>query len=85
MYNTLEFVLFQKRFMLANVSDTEQNLWWIPLTFTNMPQPDFYNTTPSHWLHKTSHLEIPIEAEQNHWVIFNIQETGINSSSEYGL
>lgn len=66
----------QKRFLLNNGSDEDGNMWWVPLTYTHLPQPDFFNTTPSHWLRAKPQLEIHLDLEPRHWIVFNIQQTG---------
>jgi hypothetical protein len=53
------------------------NLWWVPITYTSLENPDFNNTRPSFWLKATPALTLPhLSASADHWVIFNIQETG---------
>lgn len=61
--------------MLGNNSD-DVSLWWVPLTYTHMPQPDFVNTRPSHWLKAEQSIEINTEADAHNWMVFNIQRTG---------
>jgi len=74
-YEKKTVFISQRRFMLGNNSD-DDSLWWVPLTFTHMPQPDFVNTRPSHWLRAEQSIEITTEADTNHWMVFNIQRTG---------
>jgi hypothetical protein len=53
------------------------NLWWVPITYTSLENPDFNNTQPSFWLKATPTLTLPpLSAAADHWVIFNIHETG---------
>uniref|UniRef100_A0A1B6GWM4 Aminopeptidase n=2 Tax=Proconiini TaxID=565685 RepID=A0A1B6GWM4_9HEMI len=75
-YDNRTVTVSQKRFMLGNATDSDNSLWYIPLTFTNMPQPDFVTTRPSHWLRAEPSLEIPVDADSHHFIMFNIQETG---------
>ncbi|PNF37827.1 hypothetical protein B7P43_G09236 [Cryptotermes secundus] len=52
-------------------------LWWIPITYTSLENPDFDNTQPSFWMKATPELTLPpVSAGPDQWVIFNIQETG---------
>lgn len=53
------------------------NLWWVPITYTSLENPDFNSTQPSFWLKATPTFTLPpLSAAADHWVIFNIQETG---------
>uniref|UniRef100_A0A1B6M3I9 Aminopeptidase n=1 Tax=Graphocephala atropunctata TaxID=36148 RepID=A0A1B6M3I9_9HEMI len=75
-YKNRTVTVSQKRFLLGNTSEGDNSLWHIPLTFTNMPQPDFVTTKPSHWLRAEPSLEIQVDADDHHFIMFNIQETG---------
>lgn len=75
--------MFQSRFLLhdtKNVYKTEQpnnNLWWIPLTFTTSSKLDFSVTKPSHWFKPEEFMMITETGiSSNDWVLFNINETG---------
>ncbi|XP_063230213.1 aminopeptidase N-like [Bacillus rossius redtenbacheri] len=86
-YETGGANLSQKRFILfdseeeANGSDAASGqpppLWWIPVTFTTLEQPDFEDTRPSLWLGAEPSVALPqLPASEDQWVVFNIQETG---------
>jgi hypothetical protein len=52
-------------------------LWWIPITYTSLENPDFDNTQPSFWMKATPDFTLPpVSAGPDQWLIFNIQETG---------
>ncbi|XP_071539736.1 aminopeptidase N-like isoform X8 [Panulirus ornatus] len=72
--------LTQERFLLIkneNWTDSHDYKWWIPLTYTTQENPNFESTPPDVWM-KDSESQIMISSlpSQEHWVIFNVQETG---------
>nr|CAD7259496.1 unnamed protein product [Timema shepardi] len=89
-YETGSALLSQERFLLCAsepkttslskvaVKPTTPNpLWWIPITYTTMEQPDFETTKPSSWLGAEPSINLTgLPAGDQHWVIFNIKETG---------
>nr|CAD7593835.1 unnamed protein product [Timema genevievae] len=89
-YETGSALLSQERFLLCasepnttSLSEvaakpiTPGPLWWIPITYTTMEQPDFETTKPSSWLGAEPSKNLTdLPAGNQHWVIFNIKETG---------
>nr|CAD7394984.1 unnamed protein product [Timema cristinae] len=89
-YETGSAILSQERFLLCASEPkttslskagakptTPDPLWWIPITYTTMEQPDFETTKPSSWLGAESSINLTgLPAGDQHWVIFNIKETG---------
>lgn len=70
-------ITFQVRFMLGNNTDTNNSLWWVPLTYTSQDKRDFDNTHPTHWLKAEPNIELSdLQVAPNHWVLFNIKQTG---------
>uniref|UniRef100_A0A1B6CLC6 Aminopeptidase n=1 Tax=Clastoptera arizonana TaxID=38151 RepID=A0A1B6CLC6_9HEMI len=76
-YDSKEAIVSQKRFLMGNTTDTNNSLWWVPLTYTWLPQPDFETTTTNSWLkNNETSMVIDIEARSHQWVVFNIKQTG---------
>lgn len=74
------YLFFQKRFQYENISQEAESTWWVPLSYTNQEEADFTTTKPSHWLKAQGHITIDnLNTHSNHWVVFNINETGILS------
>ncbi|XP_015604734.1 uncharacterized protein LOC107272255 [Cephus cinctus] len=66
----------QQRFLLKPSNTTPTNVtWWIPLTFVSASNPDFENTTVTHWLGDESRT-IQVNDGVDEWILFNIQELG---------
>lgn len=66
----------QQRFKYLNHSKGE-NQWWIPISFTSQAGPDFETTKPLHWIKPKESLRIEhLNVQPNHWVVFNIRQTG---------
>ncbi|KAK9511955.1 hypothetical protein O3M35_000511 [Rhynocoris fuscipes] len=60
-----------------NTSQNVESDWWVPLSYTNQEKADFTTTQPSHWMKAEGHIRIDnLNTQFNHWVIFNINETG---------
>lgn len=76
-YDNNSAFVTQVRFMLGNNTDTNNSLWWVPLTYTSQDKLDFENTHPMHWLKAEPSIELPdLKVTPNHWVLFNIKQTG---------
>ncbi|XP_021941452.1 aminopeptidase N [Zootermopsis nevadensis] len=86
-YNTGTVHLKQERFLLRHKTENSttasppegegSTLWWIPITFTSVDNPDFNKTQPLFWMKATPTLTLPpLSAAPDQWVIFNVQETG---------
>ncbi|XP_068228727.1 aminopeptidase N-like [Palaemon carinicauda] len=69
-------IVSQKRFLFSNES-TEEETWWVPLTYTSQDNPDFHHTQTMIWM-SDEEREITIGSlpQKDQWVVFNIQETG---------
>ncbi|MPC23578.1 Aminopeptidase N [Portunus trituberculatus] len=70
----------QERFLLVkddNADDTHDYKWWVPLTYTGQDQPDFSQTQAKVWM-KDSEAQLTVTSlpPKDHWVIFNLQQTG---------
>nr|XP_053651337.1 aminopeptidase N-like isoform X1 [Cherax quadricarinatus] len=70
----------QERFLLVKEGDfksSEEYKWWVPLTYTGGDDPNFNETRAKVWMKDTETL-ITIQSlpTKDHWVIFNLQETG---------
>ncbi|XP_045117616.1 aminopeptidase N-like [Portunus trituberculatus] len=70
----------QERFLLVkddNSDDTHDYKWWVPLTYTGQDQPDFSQTQTKVWM-KDSEAQLTVTSlpPKDHWVIFNLQQTG---------
>lgn len=73
------FRLEQERFVYVhkNRKESENLLWWIPITYTTNKHLDFQNTRPSNWIPRTKIYEIDNRTLGDaDWYIFNIQQTG---------
>nr|CAD7423005.1 unnamed protein product [Timema monikensis] len=71
----------QERFYLKSserISNTQENRWWVPLTYTSQSELNFNSTTTRDWLRASQEnsLITDININATEWVIFNIQETG---------
>lgn len=76
-YDTNSAFVTQIRFMLGNNTDTNNSLWWVPLTYTSQDKLDFENTHPTHWLKAEPSIELSaLRVAPDHWVLFNIKQTG---------
>lgn len=74
-------IKFQARFMLGNNTDTNNSLWWVPLTYTSQDKLNFDNTQPTQWLKAEPRIELSdLQVAPNHWVLFNIKQTGETDS-----
>ncbi|XP_069957724.1 aminopeptidase N isoform X2 [Cherax quadricarinatus] len=70
----------QERFLMVakpNSNNSEEYKWWVPLTYTGGDDPNFNETRAKVWMKDTETL-ITIQSlpTKDHWVIFNLQETG---------
>lgn len=70
--------LSQQRFLLlGNDNNTNEQYWWIPITYTTQQKPDFNNTNTTLWIKKTpTEVLTNIPANENQWIIVNVQECG---------
>ncbi|XP_074096420.1 suppressor of ER stress-induced death isoform X3 [Cotesia typhae] len=91
-YKSGSAYLTQERFILQNnattvtlmgtneeIKDKNENedLWWIPITYTTEVIKNFNSTKPSNWMNAKYSLTLKnIDASDNQWIIFNILETG---------
>ncbi|KAK3853242.1 hypothetical protein Pcinc_040203 [Petrolisthes cinctipes] len=70
----------QERFLLTrqeNSEDTHDYKWWVPLTYTDQTEADFSQTQPKVWMKDSeAQITIPHLATKDHWVIFNLHQTG---------
>ncbi|KAK3857882.1 hypothetical protein Pcinc_035893 [Petrolisthes cinctipes] len=70
----------QERFLLTrqeNSEDTHDYKWWVPLTYTDQAEADFSQTQPKVWMKDSeAQITIPHLATKDHWVIFNLHQTG---------
>ncbi|KAK7793608.1 hypothetical protein R5R35_013591 [Gryllus longicercus] len=72
----------QERFLLrspenGSAASSEGPVWWVPLTYTSADSPDFESTRPALWMRAERSVVLPaLNASADHWLIFNIQETG---------
>lgn len=66
--------LSQERFLADGTTDDQK--WWIPLTYTTSSKPDFTQTKPSNWLSPTEETKEIAESDKDGWVLFNILQTG---------
>ncbi|KAK4302667.1 hypothetical protein Pmani_025262 [Petrolisthes manimaculis] len=73
-------VISQERFLLTrqeNSEDTHDYKWWVPLTYTDQAEADFSQTQPKVWMKDSeAQITIPHLATKDHWVIFNLHQTG---------
>lgn len=73
--------LFQERFLLQSKKDPNPNeqLWWVPLSFTDAEKLDFETTKPKYWMKAEKYLNLQtLDVSPDSWVIFNVKETGNN-------
>ncbi|CAH2070908.1 unnamed protein product, partial [Iphiclides podalirius] len=76
-YDENKITLTQKRFYVNSTSESDE-LYKIPITLTTGLSPNFENTKPSFIMHnKTETFDVQIRSTVRHWVIFNVQETGL--------
>ncbi|XP_045589686.1 aminopeptidase N isoform X2 [Procambarus clarkii] len=74
-------IVSQERFLLVKEAlvseDTHVYKWWVPLTYTGGDDPNFNNTQVKVWMKESeTHITIPSLPNKDHWVIFNLRETG---------
>ncbi|KAK3860173.1 hypothetical protein Pcinc_033761 [Petrolisthes cinctipes] len=73
-------IISQERFLLTrqeNSEDTHDYKWWVPLTYTDQTEADFSQTQPKVWMKDSeAQITIPHLATKDHWVIFNLHQTG---------
>jgi len=50
--------------------------WWIPISFTTQSNSAFSDTAPRVWLNPENALSLFEIADENHWVIINLQQSG---------
>lgn len=61
-------------------STDDKPIWIIPITYTSEPELKFDVTKPSHWL-RSEKMEIDhFNMSYSHWLIVNIQQTGMFKS-----
>ncbi|VVC38461.1 Hypothetical protein CINCED_3A009639 [Cinara cedri] len=81
-YEDDTLIISQSRFVLHDAktgdkNDQPKNLWWIPLTYTTATKLEFSVTRPNLWF-KPEEMMMMTETgiPADHWVLFNINETG---------
>lgn len=84
-YDTGEVILKQEHFR-PDIEYNKENAidddkWWIPITFTTQSNPDFSNTTPTHWLRPQDENITINGIDPNDWVMVNLQQMGEHSST----
>lgn len=68
--------LSQERFLLRNPKSIATNAtWWIPVNWATQRSSDFLTTSPKYWL-GTESADIEINAADDEWVVFNVQQAG---------
>lgn len=87
-YTTRQIEFKQQRFVYVNNTNknrllhqnSENPLWWVPLSYTTASKKDFLNTKPVDWMRKTPTLSLlDSSLPETDWLLVNIQQTG-NSS-----
>ncbi|XP_054725819.1 aminopeptidase N-like [Anastrepha obliqua] len=75
-YNNDKFTITQEAFY-QNTSLTSDKTWYIPLNYAHKSNPDYRNTTASHFMLKTKEIEISDNSlAADDWLILNKQSTG---------
>ncbi|XP_013142033.1 PREDICTED: membrane alanyl aminopeptidase-like [Papilio polytes] len=76
-YEENKITLTQKRFYINSTIESDE-LYKIPITLTTGLSPNFENTKPLFIMHnKTETIDVQVKTTENHWVISNLQETGL--------
>jgi aminopeptidase N len=68
----------QERFVLTPDNGTRnEQLWWVPITYTTSDEKNFNSTQPRLWLRGERSASISgLPTGNNKWLQLNIQETG---------
>ncbi|XP_068247585.1 aminopeptidase N-like [Palaemon carinicauda] len=69
----------QERFILSRNESTGEHdyKWWVPLRYTTQVKPNFTSTDSLIWLKNSSSSTVVSDLpDKDHWVIFNLQQTG---------
>ncbi|XP_053945402.1 aminopeptidase N-like [Anastrepha ludens] len=75
-YNNNTFTITQEAFY-DNTNLTSDKTWYIPLNYAHKSNPDYRNTTASHFMLKTKEIEISDNSlAADDWLILNKQSTG---------
>ncbi|XP_054725821.1 aminopeptidase N-like [Anastrepha obliqua] len=75
-YNNNTFTITQDAFF-PNKNQTSDKTWYIPLNYAHKSNPDYRNTTASHFMLKTKEIEISDNSlAADDWLILNKQSTG---------
>ncbi|XP_014255315.1 aminopeptidase N-like [Cimex lectularius] len=76
-YKTGSALVSQKRFQYGNMDKAPGSDWWVPLSYTTQPKVEYATTNPLYWLKAENSIVIDnLKADPNHWVLFNINQTG---------
>lgn len=70
----------QKQFLKEGETATD-NLWNIPITYTTKTGVDFENLKPK-LLFTSKSGQLADEVKTDDWIMFNIQQIGINSYTQ---
>lgn len=73
-YENGDVILTQEHYRPQNTTDNDK--WWIPITFATQSNPDFSKTSPSFWLRPQDQSVTIKGIDPNDWIIVNLQETG---------
>lgn len=73
-FPTLEKNYLKERFLLDSRPFNSTFRWWVPLTYSSKSYPDLVRCEwiPEH----LDQVEISLEANESHWVIFNVDQVG---------
>ncbi|EDV42535.1 uncharacterized protein Dana_GF18037 [Drosophila ananassae] len=71
-YATGTFTVKQQRYLA--VDDSNQITWYVPINFATASNPDYRNTSASHYLLNTTEVEISdVAIASEDWIIFNLK------------
>jgi aminopeptidase N len=70
-------IIQQQRFgERAENLEYQKAKWWIPISFTTQNNSAFSDTAPRVWLNPKNALNLFDLADEDHWVIVNLQQSG---------
>jgi len=70
-------IIQQQRFgERAEDPENQKVRWWIPISFTTQSNPAFSDTAPHVWLNPENTLSLFDVADEGHWIIVNLQQSG---------
>lgn len=66
----------QQRYMLPTVNRSDEQKWFIPITYATQDKPVHNLTVPKYWLTDKKNLTLTNVVQNDHWIYFNVKRSG---------